>query len=326
MADGQIRRAQLIARGPHMIGWDNIQVLTSIHVEQRPLAPLKVQSGTTVILYPLHDATLEDLRLRPILDNHAKCDMITFSDDVRPTHTYMREMTDHLIIDIIKILIENHPGFDYLSNSSILEHHIYRRPPSGCKTTEFILRTTTTDESTTDGNIEVARNAYINQLAFGLHDLDNQAIPCINDQSTNARVQSAQLLRSDDVGSINRMENFQLAPGLFHAQLNLIWAILHVHRGSLEEIGGLQYYIALLGRVRLGAEHPDYRTLVSFSTQVLVGHLLLYWETISGMSLTALAERKCTAEEIKAFAIKIYHTYISASAIKCTASGNPQIS
>ncbi|KAG1869806.1 hypothetical protein C8R48DRAFT_699809 [Suillus tomentosus] len=44
MADGQIRRAQLVARGPHMIGWDNIQVSTSTHVEQRALAPPKVQS------------------------------------------------------------------------------------------------------------------------------------------------------------------------------------------------------------------------------------------------------------------------------------------
>ncbi|KAG1744115.1 uncharacterized protein EDB91DRAFT_1346107 [Suillus paluster] len=50
MADGQIKWAQLVACGPHMIGWDNIQVSTSIHVEQRPLAPPKVQSGTTAII------------------------------------------------------------------------------------------------------------------------------------------------------------------------------------------------------------------------------------------------------------------------------------
>ncbi|KAG1743649.1 uncharacterized protein EDB91DRAFT_1051024, partial [Suillus paluster] len=59
MADGQIRRAQLVARGPHMIGWDNIQVSTSTHVEQRALAPPKVQSGTTTIIYPLRNTTLE---------------------------------------------------------------------------------------------------------------------------------------------------------------------------------------------------------------------------------------------------------------------------
>jgi hypothetical protein len=305
-----------------MIGWDNIQVSTSTHVEQRALAPLKVQSGTTAIIYPLRNTTLEDLRLRPILDNRLKCDMITFSDNVRPTRMHMHHLTDHLVIDIIKILIDNHPGFNYLSNSPVLKHRSYRPPPLGYKTQEYVLRTTTTDESTTDGNIKVARNVYIDQLAFDINDPNNQAIPSINDQSTNARVRSAQLLRSDDVGSINRMENFQLAPGLFHAQLNLIWAILHIHRGSLEEIGGLQYYISLLGRVRLGAEHPDYRTLISLATQVLVGHILLYWEIVSGMSLAALADRKSTAEELKVFASKIYHTYVSARAVE-DVSGQP---
>jgi len=55
---------------------DRTIVSTSIHVEQRPLAPPpNVPSGTTVILYPLRNATLEDLHLRPILDNHAKCDV-----------------------------------------------------------------------------------------------------------------------------------------------------------------------------------------------------------------------------------------------------------
>ncbi|KAG2738147.1 hypothetical protein P692DRAFT_20882865 [Suillus brevipes Sb2] len=143
------------------------------NVETRALAPPKVQSGTTAIIYPLCNATLADLRLQPILDNRLKCDMITFSDNVRPTRTHMHDMTDHLVIDIIKILIDNHPGFNYLSNSSVLKHRSYHPPPLGYKTQEYVLRTTTTDESTTDGNIKVARNAYIDQLAFDIHDLNN---------------------------------------------------------------------------------------------------------------------------------------------------------
>ncbi|KAG0692099.1 hypothetical protein DFH29DRAFT_818237 [Suillus ampliporus] len=177
-----------------------------------------------------------------------------------------------------------------------------------------MLRTTTNDKSTTDGNIKVAWNGYLEQLGFGLHDLDNQAIPCINDQSTNSRVCGAQLLCSDNIRSINHMENFQLAPSFFHVQLNLIWAILHVHCGSIEDTGGMQYYISLLGRVRLGAEHPDYRTLVSFTMQVLVGNTLLYWETVSKTCLTALAEAKPTFREMKSLTTNIYHTYVSSSA------------
>lgn len=63
MADGQIRQAQLVAHGPHIIGWDNIQVSRSIHVEQHPLAPPKVQSGITTIIYPLCNTTMQDVEL-----------------------------------------------------------------------------------------------------------------------------------------------------------------------------------------------------------------------------------------------------------------------
>jgi hypothetical protein len=40
------------------------------------------------------------------------------------------------------------------------------------------------------------------------------------------------------------------------------------------------------------------------------------------MSLTALADRKSTAEELKVFATKIYHTYVSARAVE-DVSGQP---
>ncbi|KAG0694633.1 hypothetical protein DFH29DRAFT_815093 [Suillus ampliporus] len=109
-----------------------------------------------------------------------------------------------------------------------------------------------------------------------------------------------------------------------HIQLNLIWAILHIHHGSIEDAGCMQYYISLLGRVRLGAEHPDYRTLISFATQILVGHVLLYWETVSKRRLAALAEAKPTFEEMKSFATNIYHTYISSRALHEISGVDPE--
>src|SRR6267154_872911 len=118
---------------------------------------------------------MRDIELRPILENRAKCNLIRFVD-IRPTRSQMCDMSEHMVLDIIKILIDNHPGFEYLASSPAFKHHSYRLPPSQSKTREYVLRTTTNDESTTDGNIKVARNAYLlEQLGFGLHDLDNQA-------------------------------------------------------------------------------------------------------------------------------------------------------
>jgi len=88
LADGQMRHAKAAARSPdgHMTGWDNTQICTSIHVEQRGLTPAKVQTGTTSIIYPLRNSSPEAIRLKPILERQRQCDMINFAD-LRPTRS-----------------------------------------------------------------------------------------------------------------------------------------------------------------------------------------------------------------------------------------------
>ena len=56
-----------------------------------------------------------------------------------------------------------------------------------------------------------------------------------------------------------------------------MWALLHVHRGSLAESGSLTYFFALLEKTRLGGEHPDYHTLLAALTQILDGLILNAW-------------------------------------------------
>jgi len=45
--------------------------------------------------------------------------------------------------------------------------------------------TTTIDEGSTKGNIEVANDQYFVQLDFKKHDLDDHVVLAIHDQSTN---------------------------------------------------------------------------------------------------------------------------------------------
>ena len=162
LADGQMRRAKVAARHPngHMTGWDNTQICTSTHVEQRGLAPAKVQTGTTSIIYPLRNSSPDAVRLKPILERQRHCDMIVFAD-LRPTHSQARDIERHLILQIIHILISNEEGFSYIDRSdSLLQPRSYRPPPSGYKTQEFVMRATTIDEGSTEGNIEVAFDQY----------------------------------------------------------------------------------------------------------------------------------------------------------------------
>ncbi|KAG9312618.1 hypothetical protein JVU11DRAFT_7024 [Chiua virens] len=126
--------------------------------------------------------------------------------------------------------------------------------PNGHCTKQFPLHTSTIDESSISGNIAVANNVYINQLKMTHEELANQAVPSLNDQSTN------------------------LGFGLFHLTMNLIWALLHVHRGSIHQIGSLSYFFALLNWTRLGCKHPDYHTLLSTLLQILHGIILDAWK------------------------------------------------
>ncbi|TDL18482.1 hypothetical protein BD410DRAFT_793184 [Rickenella mellea] len=177
LAERMLSRARDVARGPHVLGYDNIQINMSIHVEQRHLAPPKVQSGTTSIIYGLRNASPEAIRLKPILKRRAECHVITYATDVRPTRLQQEKINNHLVLDIIETFLSNHPSFKLYESHGELKHPTYRPPPSNYKTSEHVLQTTTINESTTDGNIEVVRNIYLDQLQLTPSDLEEVAIP-----------------------------------------------------------------------------------------------------------------------------------------------------
>jgi hypothetical protein len=248
--------------------------------------------------------------------------MIVFTD-LRPTRSQARNIEHHLLLQIIRILLSSDETFSYIDKTDpLLQPHAYRPPPSGYKTQEFVMRTTTIDEGSTEGNIEVANDQYFVQLEFKKTDLDDRAILAIHDQATNARIRAAQILRKGDLNPIHRMSAFQCGIGWFHAQLNFLWALLHIHRGDGEQIGSLQFFIILLGKVRLGKEKPDFNTLRSFATQVLSGNILTYWKSETGSSLPEFAATKPSASQLLKHAQNIFDTWVSDTALR-RASGTP---
>jgi len=244
-----------------MAGWDNTQICTSTHVEQRGLAPAKVQTGTTSIIYPLQNGTPDAVQLKPILERQRQCNMIVFTD-LQPMHSQARNIEHHLLLQIIRILLSSDKTSSYIDKTDpLLQPHAYWPPPSGYKTQEFVMRTTMIDEGSTEGNMEVANDQYFMQLEFKKTDLDDHAILAIHDQATNARIRAVQILRKGELNPIHCMSAFQCGIGWFHAQLNFLWALLHIHRGDGEQIGSLQFFIILLRKVHLGKEKPDFNML-----------------------------------------------------------------
>ncbi|KAJ7698140.1 hypothetical protein B0H17DRAFT_927846, partial [Mycena rosella] len=315
LAVGQIRRAQLAARSGHAVSWDNTHLSLSVHVEQRTLAPPKVQTGTTTLIYDICGLLdTRHLELQPILERRATAPLITFTADIRPSPSQCDSIQQHLCISIVELLVQSEADFDYLKDAPQLKHTQYRPPPSDHITNEYVLRTTKLDEGSTEGTTQVNDNIYLDQLKFDVHDLDNIAVPSYNDQKTNALIRSAQLLRMGDMSALLRLDHYQLAPGAFHVELNLSWLLLKIHRGNGDDLGSLQYFIGLLAKVRLGSAQPDFETLVSLFMQVLSGVVLHYWEVESGMTLKDLAKSKPSATKLLDLASSIFTKYASGSA------------
>ena len=81
-------------------------------------------------------------------------------------------------------------------------------------------------------------------------------------------------MRSKDVSQFQQLDNLQLGYGVFHKLMNLAWGLLKTHQGTIEQIGSLKYFFALLKKTRLRNEKPDYHTLVAVLMQILDGLLL----------------------------------------------------
>jgi len=156
--------------------------------------------------------------------------------------------------------------------------------PNGHKTRYFPLCATTIEEATVQGNLAIHEDAYLNQLKLTDKQLSETAILTINDVLMNQRIRGGQLRCICDVTPWTRHEVFQISIGLFHLCLNLVRALLHVHRGTVSEIGSLSYFFALLEKTRLSAPHPDYHTLLATLMQVLDGLILDAWRCTSGFS------------------------------------------
>ncbi|KAG6906553.1 hypothetical protein DXG01_013220 [Tephrocybe rancida] len=191
----------------------------------------KVQSGTFSVIYELFNASETHMELAPMM-KHLK--------EATPTNP--------------KPKLQNTPRC---------------RLPPGHKTKFHPLRVSTIKEASIKGNIQVHNDIYLNQLKLKPEDLNKRAIPAMHNQLTNARNRGNQDMRGDDLTPWDHREVFQLAFGIFHLIMNLIWSITNVHRGSLEQLGSLTHLFSILEKAQLGGEHPDFHTLLAALTQIL---------------------------------------------------------
>ena len=283
LAKRSLEDARVLAAGPHGIQYDNYNQSTSIHPEQGPNAPNKVQSGTVGVLFEVLGANPEHMKISSIMERFVKAGPLKISD-LRPSIQSMKSYQFQSQVNIVKILIKYVPGFSHLHKHPDLQHRPRRPLPPNHKTKFFPLRVSTIEEASVKGNLLVHDDIYLVQLKRDPADLNDLAIPAIHDQLTNARNRGAQAMRKKDLTPWTRREIFQLGFGVFHLIMNLIWALLHTYRGTISQLGSLSHLFAVLEKVRLNADRPDFHTLLSALTQILDGLLINAWRDICGFS------------------------------------------
>ena len=268
------------------------------------------------------------MRLGPMLQQAHRASDLTFNADIRPTKWQIQSIHHQARVDVIDILLDGCGSFkSYVHRAApSLKHEPQHKLPKGHKTQQYPLWTSTIDESSVLGNIAMINDVYINQLKMTHNQLSEFAIPSINVQSTNARIRGGKVLRSTDINLFTQIQFLQLRFGLFHLCMNLIWAILHVHRGSISQPGSLAYFFTVLDRSRLGCEHPDYHTLLSTLMQILQGIVLNAWKAECGHpSLAAFAASNPTPEVLCDIADQIlkHHTTPPSDPLTCYSDSRP---
>lgn len=297
----------LVETAPHSFTYDNVNASTSDFVEQRPDAPSKVQSGTFSVLYKLQNARFEDMRIEPLMANLRASTDLTY--DICPTNDQLCSYRTQALVHIVNVLIKHHNSFADYANHPLFKHKARRAHPPDLKTEFYPLRISTIEEASIKGNLLVHDDVYNTQLkqdSSPTSRLATIAKPTYADLLTLARMRGCVQVRTGDINAWTRREIFQLAMGLFHLLMNLIWALLHMHRGKISQVGSLAYFFVLLDKTRLSAAKPDFHSLLSTFQQILDGIILHAWQIECGCtSLEEFAESKPTPEQLLSVAASI---------------------
>ncbi|KAF8158783.1 hypothetical protein K438DRAFT_1620273 [Mycena galopus ATCC 62051] len=276
-----IADARVLARGPdgYLYNYDNVNLSTSIFVEQCSSSPAKVQSGTYTIIYRLRNPNPCALNLSIILQRAQNATDLNFNRDLCPSFEQSRSSHHQFCSYLIRVLCRYENTFQSRRDDVELTSPPRRCLPAGYKTVQLPLKICTKEESSIKGNL-----ASLNR--------------------------GAKAIRMFDVNPFLRCQNFQLGIGLFHLCLNFAWALLNVHRGHVNHHGTLAHMFAILEKVRLGGQKPDYHSLVTALMQILDGLVLDAWRIECGYhSLAKYAESKPSAASLRAKAATILYNH-----------------
>ena len=163
LTDHSIERAKVPSSLPHALAYDNINISSSIFIEQGPQAMSKVQSGTFAVIYELLKARAEDMDIQSLVQNLQSSFPLIISD-LRMTSRARESYVTQTAVTVAWILTRYVEGFETQASDARLQHLPWRPLPVGHKTVFHPLRASTIEEASVDGNLLVHDDVYLVQL------------------------------------------------------------------------------------------------------------------------------------------------------------------
>lgn len=136
LASRSIEDARRLSAGPHSFTYDNINISSSIFVEQTPSAMSKVQSGTFGVIYELFNASPEHMRLAPMMKHLKESKPLTMAS-LRPSIEARTSYHSQTMVNVAKILTKYASGFHNYQTHPVLQNHPRRQLPKDLKTKFF---------------------------------------------------------------------------------------------------------------------------------------------------------------------------------------------
>ncbi|KAK7013155.1 hypothetical protein R3P38DRAFT_2640298 [Favolaschia claudopus] len=293
----------------YLFNYDNINFSTSEYVEQRAMAPAKVQSGTHFIVLELLNPNPAAYDLPFLLSRAQNAPDLDFNRDLVPTVEQSLAVHHRLCSYVIRVFFRYHKSMQKRTLDPELQSPPRRPLPPSHTTKQFPLKICTIEEASVKGNLACFVESHITQLGLTYDEL-TKPILSINDQATQALNRSAKSICAFDKNPFLRCQIWQLGIGLFHLCLNLIWAILHVHRGHVNHHGTLSHLFVIMEKARLGGHHPDYHSLLAALMQILDGLLLDAWRIECGhATLDGYAASNPSVADLRNKAAKILYNH-----------------
>ncbi|KAN0135284.1 hypothetical protein V8E53_006849 [Lactarius tabidus] len=160
-----IQAAVTVGSGIHVFCYDNIQISTSIFVEQcGSSGPAKLTSGTFGVLYNVCNGNPKHMRLAPILERFKLVKGLKYNRDIHPTHQQHKSFYLQLRVTVVCMLLKYCPEFQSYAKDPTLQNWPHCPTPLA----------TTIEEATVNGNLPYHDDIYLNQLGQTHEDLSSR--------------------------------------------------------------------------------------------------------------------------------------------------------